>query len=133
MITEATVATQPLPKHRGVVLLLFDRLESAAKAVMEILPLRPSACDLMDRRHLSLARESTVQYDLLIPPETEAALLVEQDGDTLARRCATSWRRWSIACDAKSGWRFTPCKRRIARKSSCTGGWRAKSCRRCIA
>jgi FAD/FMN-containing dehydrogenase/Fe-S oxidoreductase len=84
LITEATVATQPLPKHRGVALLLFDRLESAAKAVMEILPLDPSACDLMDRRHLSLARESTVQYDLLIPPETEAALLVEQEGDTLA-------------------------------------------------
>ncbi len=58
LITEATVATQPLPKHRGVALLLFDRLESAAKAVMEILPLEPSACDLMDRRHLSLARES---------------------------------------------------------------------------
>jgi Fe-S oxidoreductase len=37
----------------------------------------------MDRRHLSLARESTVQYDLLIPPQTEAALLVEQEGDTL--------------------------------------------------
>ena len=84
LITEATVATQPLPKHRGVALLLFDRLESAAKAVMEILPLGASACDLMDRRHLSLARESIAQYDLLIPAETEAALLVEQQGDTLA-------------------------------------------------
>jgi Fe-S oxidoreductase len=83
LITEATVATQPLPKHRGVALLLFERLDSAAKAVMEILPLEPAACDLMDRRHLSLARESTVQYDLLIPAETEAALLVEQEGDTL--------------------------------------------------
>jgi FAD/FMN-containing dehydrogenase/Fe-S oxidoreductase len=82
LITEATVATQPLPKHRGVALLLFDRLESAAKAVMEILPLGASACDLMDRRHLSLARESTVQYDLLIPAETEAVLLVEYEGDT---------------------------------------------------
>ncbi|REK10275.1 MAG: anaerobic glycerol-3-phosphate dehydrogenase subunit C [Planctomycetota bacterium] len=83
VITEATLATHPLPKHRGVALLLFDRLESAARAVMEILPFEPSACDLMDRRHLSLARESTVQFDLLIPSETEAALLVEQEGDTL--------------------------------------------------
>jgi FAD/FMN-containing dehydrogenase/Fe-S oxidoreductase len=83
IITEATVATQPLARHRGVALLLFDRLESAARAVLEILPLDCSACDLMDRRHLSLARESRVQYDLLIPPETEAALLVEQEGDTL--------------------------------------------------
>ncbi len=84
LITEATVATQPLPRHRSVALLLFDRLDNAAKAVLEIQPLAPSACDLMDRRHLSLARESIVQYDLMIPPETEAALLVEQEGDTLA-------------------------------------------------
>ncbi len=83
LITEATVLTEPLTKHRGMALLLFDRLDNAAKAVMDILPLNPSACDLMDRRHLSLARESTVQYDLLIPSETEAALLVEQEGETL--------------------------------------------------
>ena len=83
LITEATVATQLLPKHRGVVLLLFDRLESASKAVQEILPLEPSACDLMDRRHLSLARESDVRYDLLIPQESEAVLLVEQEGETV--------------------------------------------------
>ncbi len=83
VITEITVATQPLPRHRGVALLLFDRLEAAARAVLEILPLGCSACDLMDRRHLSLARESTVQFDLLIPSQTEAALLIEQEGDTL--------------------------------------------------
>ncbi len=83
VITEITLATQPLPRHRGVALLLFDRLESAARAVLEILPLGCSACDLMDRRHLSLAREATVQFDLLIPTQTEAALLVEQEGDTL--------------------------------------------------
>jgi FAD/FMN-containing dehydrogenase/Fe-S oxidoreductase len=82
VITEATVATEPLAKHSGMALLLFDRLESAARAVMDVLPLEPSACDLMDRRHLSLARESTVQYDLIIPAETEAALLVEQEGET---------------------------------------------------
>jgi FAD/FMN-containing dehydrogenase/Fe-S oxidoreductase len=83
LITEATVATQPLPKHRAVALLFFDRLENAARAVMDILPFSPSACDLMDRRHLSLARESTERYDQLIPAETEAVLLVEQEGDRL--------------------------------------------------
>jgi len=83
LITEATVAVQPLPKYRGVALLLFDRLDSAAKAVMEILPLGPSACDLMDRRHLSLARESMAHYDVMFPDETEAILLVEHEGDTL--------------------------------------------------
>ncbi len=83
LITEATVATQPLPKHRAVALLFFDRLDNAARAVMDILPFGPSACDLMDRRHLSLARESTERYDQWIPAETEAVLLVEQEGDRL--------------------------------------------------
>jgi len=81
LITEMTLSTQPLPRHRGVVLLLFDRLENAAKAVQEILPFGPAACDLMDRRHLSLARETDARYDSLIPVTTEALLLVECQGD----------------------------------------------------
>ncbi len=84
VVTEATLSTEPVIKHRGVVLLLFSSLERAARAVLEILPLKPSACDLMDRRHLSLARESDVRYELLIPAEAEAVLLVEQDGASSA-------------------------------------------------
>ncbi len=81
LITEATLATQPLPRHRGVAMLLFDRLESAAQAVPEILAFKPGACDLLDRRHLSLARETNPEFDALIPPDTEALLLVEHAGD----------------------------------------------------
>jgi FAD/FMN-containing dehydrogenase len=58
LITEATLGIQPLARHRGLCVLLFDRLDSALRAVQEIIPLGPSACDLMDRRHLSLARET---------------------------------------------------------------------------
>jgi FAD/FMN-containing dehydrogenase/Fe-S oxidoreductase len=83
MITEATVATSPLPAHVGVALLFFDQSDKASQAVMEILPYGPSACDLMDRRHLSLAREADVRYDLLIPPQAEAMLLVEFDAPQL--------------------------------------------------
>jgi FAD/FMN-containing dehydrogenase/Fe-S oxidoreductase len=80
LIVEATLAVEPLPRRRGVTLLLFDSLDTASRAVMEILPFRPTACDLMDRRHLSLAREAEPRFDLLIPAVTEAALLVEVDG-----------------------------------------------------
>ena len=80
LITEATLRTQPMPRHRGVALLLFDSMDKAARAVLEILPYHPTACDLMDRRHLSLARETEVRFDLLIPAQTEAILLVEQEG-----------------------------------------------------
>lgn len=83
-VTEATVVTDVIPAHRGVVLLLFDRLENAARAVQEVLTLSPAACDLMDRRHLSLARETDVRFDLLVPPAAEAVLLVEHDGATQA-------------------------------------------------
>jgi FAD/FMN-containing dehydrogenase/Fe-S oxidoreductase len=79
IITEAMLSTQPLPGPRGVTLLLFDSLEKAARAVSDVIAWKPSACELMDRRHLSLAREAEVRFDLLIPPETEALLLVEQE------------------------------------------------------
>jgi Fe-S oxidoreductase len=71
-----------VPAHVGVALLLFDRLESAARAVQELRELPIAACDLMDRRHLGLARESDVRYDLLIPAIAEAALVVEIQAET---------------------------------------------------
>ena len=61
----------------------------------------------MDRRHLSLARETDVRYDLLIPAEAEAVLLVEHEAATRWPRCATACGKSSIACGvARSGWPF---------------------------
>lgn len=77
LITEATVTVDPLPAHRSCVLLLFDSLDKAAHAALEVAELGPAACDLMDRRHLSLARETDIRYELLLPGEAEAVLLVE--------------------------------------------------------
>ncbi len=82
LITEATVRTEPLPKCVGVVLLFFDRLESAARGALEIAGMDAAACDLMDRRLLSIARESDVRYDLFMPRDAEAMLLVELQGET---------------------------------------------------
>ena len=71
-----------LPRHRGVALLLFDSLDRrVAHGRWEIVPHQPSACDLMDRRHLSLVREAEPRFDVLIPREAEAVLLVECEGD----------------------------------------------------
>src|SRR5262249_17931072 len=82
LIPEATVSVDPLPLHRTCVLLLFESLDQAAQAALEIAALKPAACDLMDRRHLSLARETDVRYELLIPGEAEAVLLVECHADS---------------------------------------------------
>jgi FAD/FMN-containing dehydrogenase/Fe-S oxidoreductase len=80
LFTAATLHTSILPPHRAVALLLFGDLESAIKAVQEIAEQEPSACDLMDRRLLSLAREADPRFEQLIAPTAEVALIVEQIG-----------------------------------------------------
>jgi FAD/FMN-containing dehydrogenase/Fe-S oxidoreductase len=77
VITEATVETHVAPRHRGVLLLFFDRLDKAARAVQELRRHSITACDLMDRRLLRLARDTDVRYDVLLPDSAEAMLLIE--------------------------------------------------------
>lgn len=81
LVTEATLDTLPIPRHRGVALLCFDSLDKASHAVLDIAPLSPSACDLLDRRYLSLAVEADPTRAGLIPEDTEAVLVVEQQGN----------------------------------------------------
>ena len=81
LITEATLKVDRIAKHTGVVLLFFDRLEAAARAAIEARSLGVSACDLMDRRLLGIARETDARYAAIIPPEAEAMLLVEIQSD----------------------------------------------------
>ncbi len=80
MFTEATLHTAPLPAHRGVALLLFGKMDAAITAVQQISPQQPSACDLLDRRLLSLGREADVRFEEWIPKTAEAGILVEQTG-----------------------------------------------------
>ncbi len=102
IITDATIQLDPIPEARGVLVLFFARLEHAARAALaiteplraEILAVRDthreptvhpevSACDLMDRRLLEIARETDRSYDELIPKAAEALLLVEVAGSSL--------------------------------------------------
>lgn len=80
LTTSAVLHTSPLPAHRGVVLFLFGELEEATKTVNEISSQQPSACDLLDRRILSLARDADPRFAEMISPSAEAALFVEQTG-----------------------------------------------------
>ena len=82
LITEATLATSPIPEHLGSMLLFFTSLSAAAQAAAELSMHLLRACDLMDRRHLSLAREMDPRYEFLIPAEAEAVLLVECGGES---------------------------------------------------
>lgn len=83
LVTEATLKTDPLPRHRGVALFFFRRLEGAARGALLATRQGVVACDLMDRRLLEIARETERRYDQLIPREAEAMLLTELQGDGL--------------------------------------------------
>ncbi len=61
-------------------LLLFGSLDEAVAAVQVIAQQQPSACDLLDRRVLSLGREADDRFGQMISPAAEAALIVEQTG-----------------------------------------------------
>ncbi len=81
VITEATLRVDEIPKVRGLILLFFSRLETAAKAVLEFGREEVTACDLMDRRLLEIARETEPIYESIIPRGAEAMLLVEVHGE----------------------------------------------------
>jgi Fe-S oxidoreductase len=77
VITQAKLLTDPQPRHRGVCLLFFHRFEIAAQAAVEIVNMGVVACDLIDRRLLTLAAETNPDFQRIIPAEAESVLLVE--------------------------------------------------------
>ena len=80
LFTAATLHTSALPAHRSALLIGFETLESAIQAVRPIASLQPSACDLIDRRLLTLARDLDSRFASMIPATSEAALIVEMTG-----------------------------------------------------
>lgn len=82
IVAEAELTTVSVPAHRGMLLASFPNLDSAADAVVESLEYLPSACEMLDRRLLSLVRGAQPRYTRWIPENSEALLLLEQEGDT---------------------------------------------------
>lgn len=82
LFSAATIRVAAIPAHREVALLLFGSIEEGLDAVQAVLPVGVAACDLIDRRLLSLAREGDVRFEQLISPSAEVALLVEVIGET---------------------------------------------------
>jgi FAD/FMN-containing dehydrogenase/Fe-S oxidoreductase len=82
LFTEATLGTIPLASGRAVVLLSFSSLDSALKAASKARATGPSACELIDRRLLRLARGGDAALAELVPEAAEAVLLVEYEADS---------------------------------------------------
>ena len=77
LFTAATLRTLPLPRERGALVAVFDSLESAVRAVPALMAEQPTACDLLDRRLLNLARDVSAELSALLPASSAAALIVE--------------------------------------------------------
>ena len=154
VVLDATVRTLPIPKAKATALVLFDDLEKAGGAVVEILRHRPAAVELLDRIFVEVVRQADPSLGGTLPGGTEAILIVEVDGDdekeartSVARRpaprtsrasgrCARRLRR---SCRGAKGACATPassktprCIRRGWRSSSagCGRFWRGTDCRR---
>jgi FAD/FMN-containing dehydrogenase/Fe-S oxidoreductase len=83
LFTEATLTTIPLPGATSVALLAFTSLEKALQALPKVLSGEPSACELLDRRLLSVARGSdAAEVARLVAPGAEQVLLVEFETDS---------------------------------------------------
>lgn len=81
-LLEATLKTVPLPGGRSAALFVFNRLEAALRAATLARTAPLVACDLMDRRLLSLSRSLGEPVGKRIPASAEAVLLVECETDT---------------------------------------------------
>lgn len=89
--TSLTLRTAPRPRARGVALIAFSSIEAAVESAPRVLAAGASACELLDRRHLSLARAERREAATLVPADAEAVLLVEQLAD--ADREIVAWRQ----------------------------------------
>jgi FAD/FMN-containing dehydrogenase/Fe-S oxidoreductase len=83
LFTQAVLKTVPLPGGRSVVLLGFARIDAALRAARLAAATPLSACDLLDRRLLRLARGNPAVAEL-VPEGAEAVLLVEYEGESAA-------------------------------------------------
>ncbi len=94
IVTDVEVALAPLPTRSSLVLVALRALEDVGPAVLALLPLEPSALELMDRTYLDFVRAESHRS---LPAGTQAVLLVEFEGDGAA--AADAVRELAIATE----------------------------------
>lgn len=82
VVTAAKLRIVEQPKVRGLLMLHFTDIVTAAGAVAHILAHKPYACELLDENILTLARKSGFGYEKHLPEGMNALLYVEFEGET---------------------------------------------------
>lgn len=90
VVTRATLRTVPLPGATAAALLGFPTLDAAVRAGLDLRAHEPVACDLLDRRLLSVTRGKGDDVGP-IPPAVGAALLVTFEADTEREATERAW------------------------------------------
>jgi glycolate oxidase len=82
VITKVILRLIPQPKAKETFLVLLDSMKEAASLVARVLSrFTPCTLEFMDRTALSIVAD---QLPMVLPPGTEAMLLIELDGTTAA-------------------------------------------------
>jgi FAD/FMN-containing dehydrogenase/Fe-S oxidoreductase len=84
LITEATLRTVPVAGGTCLTLIGFPTLDAAVRAGLALRKFGPVACDLLDRRLLSLTRSVGI-------PDVGAALLVVVEGESEREATERTW------------------------------------------
>lgn len=79
--TELTLHTMPLPAAQGMLVMMFKSMALAVEAMQQLLVMEPAACDLLDRRLLSLGRDTHPRFHDIVDPTAEAGLFIEFVGN----------------------------------------------------
>ncbi len=80
VITKIIIKLLPKPEAKKTMLVLFDSIDGAARAVSAIIrgKIIPTTLEFMDGRTLECVKNAT---DLVVPEEANAVLIIEVDGD----------------------------------------------------
>ncbi|PNU18931.1 glycolate oxidase subunit GlcD [Geothermobacter hydrogeniphilus] len=80
IITRIVIKLLPLPEAKKTMLVMFDSIDGAARAVSTIIghKIIPTTLEFMDGRTLDCVRQAT---DLEVPEGARAVLIIEVDGD----------------------------------------------------
>ncbi|MDR1491987.1 MAG: FAD-binding protein [Planctomycetaceae bacterium] len=81
IITQAEIETSAAPNASGMIFLMFDSLEKATLAIPLIHAHNPAACELIDRRRLTLLGDWDARLKSVVPYDAEAILALEFEGD----------------------------------------------------
>ena len=80
LVVAAKLRVVPFPKARRAVVFHFADVASAGRAVVELLPLQPSAIEIHERTALEIIRQGRPDLRAVLPRPGESQLFVEFDG-----------------------------------------------------